>query len=396
MRSVTGRTIVYLDYAASAPAREESLAAERAYEQSPIAGANPNSLHTPGREAARALDGARRDIVRCVGGGFRPSDVVFTSGGTESNNLALLGLSRGAHQRDHKRTRVVLSAIEHDSELDVMGALKGNGFEVTLVKPGRDGVVSRAALEGVLGPDCALVSVMSANNETGVIQPVGELAAAAHASGAVFHTDAVQAFGRVPLDVAQADAVSIAAHKIGGPVGVGALLVRGRVPLAPLSFGGGQESGRRAGTQDVRGALAFAAVSKACRGSLESTRSLVAARAASLYQRICAEGTGIVPTTTTAVDETRLPGMVSVMVPGLDSQTLVLGLDERGFAVSAGSACSSGSLDASHVLTAMGIGRDSALGSLRISFDERVTESDLDAFATELIALVAQISARNA
>lgn len=137
-------------------------------------------------------------------------------------------------------------------------------------------------------------------------------------------------------------------------------------------------------------------MSKACRGSLESTRSLVAARAASLYQRICAEGTGIVPTTTTAVDETRLPGMVSVMVPGLDSQTLVLGLDERGFAVSAGSACSSGSLDASHVLTAMGIGRDSALGSLRISFDERVTESDLDAFATELIALVAQISARNA
>lgn len=396
MRSVTGRTIVYLDYAASAPAREESLAAEMAYEQSPIAGANPNSLHTPGREAARALDGARRDIARCVGGGFRPSDVVFTSGGTESNNLALLGLSRGAHQRDRKRTRVVLSAIEHDSELDVMGALKGNGFEVTLVKPGRDGVVSRAALEGVLGPDCALVSVMSANNETGVIQPVGELAAAAHASGAVFHTDAVQAFGRVPLDVAQADAVSIAAHKIGGPVGVGALLVRGRVPLAPLSFGGGQESGRRAGTQDVRGALAFAAVAKACCGSLESTRGLVAARAASLYQRICAEGTGIVPTTTTAVDETRLPGMVSVMVPGLDSQTLVLGLDERGFAVSAGSACSSGSLDASHVLTAMGIGRDSALGSLRISFDERVTEGDLDAFATELIALVAQISARNA
>ena len=396
MRSVTGRTIVYLDYAASAPAREESLAAERAYEQSPIAGANPNSLHTPGREAARALDGARRDIARCVSGGFRPSDVVFTSGGTESNNLALLGLSRGAHQRDRKRTRVVLSAIEHDSELDVMGALKGNGFEVTLVKPGRDGVVSRAALEGVLGPDCALVSVMSANNETGVIQPVGELAAAAHASGAVFHTDAVQAFGRVPLDVAQADAVSIAAHKIGGPVGVGALLVRGRVPLAPLSFGGGQESGRRAGTQDVRGALAFAAVAKACCGSLESTRGLVAARAASLYQRICAEGTGIVPTTTTAVDETRLPGMVSVMVPGLDSQTLVLGLDERGFAVSAGSACSSGSLDASHVLTAMGIGRDSALGSLRISFDERVTEGDLDAFATELIALVAQISARNA
>ena len=183
MRSVTNRTTVYLDYAASAPAREESLVAERAYEDSPIAGANPNSLHTLGREAARALDGARRDIVRCVGGGFRPSDVVFTSGGTESNNLALLGLSRGAHQRDRKRTRVVLSAIEHDSELDVTGVLRDRGFDVTLVKPGRDGVVTRDALENVLGPDCALISIMSANNETGVVQPVSELAAAAHAAG---------------------------------------------------------------------------------------------------------------------------------------------------------------------------------------------------------------------
>ena len=383
MRSVTNRTTVYLDYAASAPAREESLVAERAYEDSPIAGANPNSLHTLGREAARALDGARRDIVRCVGGGFRPSDVVFTSGGTESNNLALLGLSRGAHQRDRKRTRVVLSAIEHDSELDVTGVLRDRGFDVTLVKPGRDGVVTRDALENVLGPDCALISIMSANNETGVVQPVS------------VHTDAVQAFGRIPLDVSQADAVSLAAHKLGGPVGVGALLVRGRVPLAPQSFGGGQESGRRAGTQDVRGALAFAAVACACCGSIATVRPQVAARAERLYQRICAEGTGIVPTTTGVVDEHRLPGMVSVMVPGMDSQSLVLGLDEHGFEVSAGSACSSGSLDASHVLTAMGIGRDQALGSLRISFDERVAEEDLDAFAAELISLVKQTKTRH-
>ncbi len=396
MRGVYRRTIVYLDYAASAPAREESRAAERAYEESPIAGANPNSLHTPGREAARALDGARRDIACCVGGGFRPPDVVFTSGGTESNNLALIGLSCGARQRDRTRTRVVLSSIEHDSELDVAGALRDRGFEVTLVRPGRDGVVSRAALEGELGPDCALVSVMSANNETGVVQPVAGLAAAAHAAGALFHTDAVQAFGRIPLDVAQADAVSLASHKIGGPVGAGALLVRGRVPLAPQSFGGGQEAGRRAGTQDVRGALAFAAAARACCGGLDAARAVVSARANRLYRRICAEGTGIVPTTTAVVDEGRLPGLVSVMVPGLDSQSLVLGLDERGFAVSAGSACSSGSLGASHVLTAMGIGRDRALGALRVSFDERVAEGDLDAFATQLVSLVAQMTSRHA
>ena len=385
MSSVTARTTVYLDYAASAPAREESFAAERAYEDSPIAGANPNSLHSLGREAARALDVARRDIARCAGGGFRPSNVVFTSGGTESNNLALLGLS----------TRVILSAIEHDSELDVTGVLRDRGFEVTLVKPGRDGVVSRATLEDALGPDCALVSVMSANNETGVVQPVSELAEAAHAAGALFHTDAVQAFGRIPLDISQADAVSLAAHKLGGPVGVGALLVRGRVPLAPQSFGGGQESGRRAGTQDVRGALAFAAVARACCGSIATARPQVSGRAERLYQRICAEGTGIVPTTTTTVGAERLPGMVSVMAPGLDSQSLVLGLDERGFEVSAGSACSSGSLDASHVLTAMGIGRDQALGSLRISFDERVAEEDLEAFALELVSLVKQTKARH-
>ena len=198
----------------------------------------------------------------------------------------------------------------------------------------------------------------------------------------------MQAFGRIPLDVDQADAVSIAAHKIGGPVGIGALMVRSRCPLRPQSFGGGQEQGRRPGTQDVRGALAFSAAARRCTDGLERTRELVQGRANALFSRLCAEGTGILPTVSATVDEGRLPGMVSVMVPSLDSETLILKLDQAGFEVSAGSACSSGSLDPSHVLSAMGIARGDALGSLRISFDERVGEGDLDRFADALLGIV--------
>lgn len=383
---------VYLDYAASAPLRVEALDAQRAYDEAPYAGANPNSLHTLGREAARALDGARRDLVRALGGGFRPSDVVFTSGGTESNNLALLGLAEATRARASRRNRVIVSAIEHDSVLDVRGTLRERGFEVELAPAGRDGIVRADALSGLLDERTALVSVMYANNETGVIQPVGKLARLAHAAGAVFHTDAVQAFGHVPLELSDVDAVSVAAHKLGGPVGVGALVVRGRTPLRPFSFGGGQEGGRRAGTQDVRGALAFAAVSRSCAARLNKDRASVSARAEALYERLCAPGTGIVPTTSEAVDAGRLPGIVSILVPEVDSETLILALDQEGFEVSAASACSSGSLDASHVLLAMGVPRNEALGSLRISFDERVGEDSLHRFSDTLVRIVAERS----
>lgn len=380
---------VYLDYAASAPMVPEAKAAEAAYAEAPYAGANPNSLHTLGREAAMALEGARREIAKALGGGFRPGEIVFTSGGTESNNLALYGIAEGARARDRKRTRVVVSAIEHDSELDVVPALKDRGFAVTLVRPGRDGRIAPEELERAVGPDCALVSVMSANNETGVIQPVAELAKIAHKAGALMHTDAVQAFGRIPLAIETCDAVSIAAHKIGGPVGIGALALRMRCPFRPQNFGGGQETGKRPGTQDVRGALAFAAAAKAQTDRLAERRSACAAKANRLFQKICAPGTGIQPTTTAQIDDTRLPGMVSIYVPGFDSETLILKLDQKGFEVSAGSACSSGSLDPSHVLSAIGIARNDALGALRISFDERISDEDLDRFADALIGIVA-------
>ncbi len=354
----------YLDYAASAPLRDEAREAMGRYERSGFAGANPNSLHSMGREAARALDGARRDLVACLGGGLRPSDVVWTSGGTEANNLAVLGMSAGARARDARRRTVVLSAIEHDSVLDLAPALRERGFEVRLAPCDAGGTVTPELLAGVVDDTCALVSVMSANNETGVVQPVEALASVAHGCGALFHTDA------------------------GGPVGVGALALRPRTPLRPQSFGGGQEQGRRAGTQDVRGALGFAAAARACHDGLGATRALVASRAQALYDALCAPGTGIVPTAGTTVGPDRLPGIVSVMTQRLDSETLVLSLDQAGFEVSAGSACSSGSLDPSHVLTAMGIPSRLAYGSLRVSFDERADPADLERLAQALLGIV--------
>lgn len=383
-----GGTVINLDYAASAPARPESLEAERAYEASRIAGANPNSLHTLGREAARALDRARARLARALGGGFRPTDVTLTSGGTESNNLAVLGIAEGAQARDSRRRAVVLSAIEHDSVLGLAAALRERGFEVRLARPGADGVVRADEVARLAGPDCALVSVMAANNETGAIQPVSSLGQAAHRAGALFHTDAVQAFCRVPLDLSAADAVSVAAHKLGGPVGVGALAVRGRVPLRPQLVGGGQQLGRRAGTEDVRGALAFAAVAELLCGRLDHDRAVTRARADALRERLFRPGTGILPTVG-AEGQELLPGIVSLTVDGVDSNTLVLELDELGFEVSAGSACSSGSPAPSHVLSAMGIAPERALGSLRVSFDERVDASDLDLFADALLRVVA-------
>ena len=378
---------VYLDYAASAPLRQEALDAEKTYEASPIAGVNPNSLHSLGRQAARELDGARGVIARAVGGKFRAPDVVFCSGGTEGNNLSVLGMAEGIRNKDHKRNTVVFSAIEHDSILDLAPVLREKGFEVRIAQPNRQGKIEASTLESLLDQSVALVSVMYANNETGVIQPVVDLAHAAHKVGALFHTDAVQAFGRIPLQVEDVDALTIAAHKIGGPLGIGAVLMRSKVPFKAQSYGGGQESGRRHGTQDVRSALAFAAAAKWCQDNLTQTQESVSARANKVYETLCTSPK-IKPTTEAYAGKDHMPGTVSIMVPSMDSETLILKLDQAGYEVSAGSACSSGSLDASHVLTAMGISRNEALGSLRITFDERVSETDLDAFCATLLQIV--------
>ncbi len=378
---MTERSRCYLDYAASAPVREVALEAEAGYRAEPFACANPNSLHTDGRAAARALEQARRVLVRALGGGFRPGDLAFTGGGTEANNLGVLGMAEGSRRADGKRRRVILSAIEHDSVLDLGPALRARGFEVVLVRPDRTGVVTPEALEPLLGEDVALVAVMAANNETGAVQPIGDLARASHEAGAPLLSDAIQAFGHLALDLSSVDAVTLAAHKLGALPGTGALVLRHGTPYAPQSFGGGQERGRRAGTQDVVGAVAFAETAAWLAERLPRLASETSARARALASRL-AEHPRVRLTTELPYDgASRLPGIVNLLVEGAESETLILALDDAGYEVSAGSACSSGSLDPSHVLTAMGIERDLALGSLRISFDERVGEAELDGFA---------------
>lgn len=378
---------IYLDYAASAPLRQEALDAWNAYHLQSYSVANPNSLHTLGRKASLALEGARKDIASCLNSKFRPSEIIFTSGGTESNNMAILGIAEGVRNKDHARSCVVLSAIEHDSVLDVATLLRGRGFEVELVRPNAQGVIEAESVSEAMGDNCCLVSVMAANNETGVVQPISNIGKVVHEHGAAFHVDAIQAFGHIPLELDDVDALSIASHKIGGPVGVGALALRAKCPFTPQALGGGQEAGKRPGTQDVAGAVAFAAAAKVACADLDETRKKIASMSRHVYKRLCASNE-VLATAGTEVGEDRLPGIVSIMVPKLDSETMVLNLDNAGFEVSAGSACSSGSLDPSHVLSAMGIPRDNALGSLRISFDERVSTEELDAFCDELLALI--------
>lgn len=380
---------VNLDYAASTPLRSEARAAMDAYDRSAYAGANPNSLHSIGRQAAMRLEEARRDIARSLGERVRPHEVVFTGGGTESNHLALFGIADGVRARHPERTRVIVSAVEHDSVLDDAQALRAHGFTVDIVGVDRRGLIEPDALAALLGPDVALVSIMLANNETGVVQPIDQLAAATHESGALFHTDAVQGWLHIPFDVERlgVDALSLAGHKVGGPVGIGALYLRARTPFKPQIVGGGQERGRRPGTQDLRQIVALAAVSNALAPRIDGERHRVQALADGLYSAL-SSSPRIHPTMGDPGAVKRLPGIVSIYVDGFDSEELIIKLDAAGFEVSAASACSSGSLDASHVLLAMGVPRSSALGSLRISFDDRASEADLTAFSRTLLHLV--------
>ncbi|RHA67077.1 aminotransferase class V-fold PLP-dependent enzyme [Collinsella sp. AM43-1] len=392
MTAGQNRIPVNLDYAASTPMRAEALLAQREYDDSELAGVNPNSLHSLGRKAAARLEVARREIARSFGAHVRPSEIVLTNGGTEANQLALLGLAEGARQRDRKRDRkrgrVIVSAIEHDSILDNLPLLRAAGFTVDLVQPCRAGYVEPATLVELLGDDVALVSIMVANNETGVVQPIRELAAAAHTAGALFHTDAIQGYLHIPLDVTElgVDAMSVAAHKIGGPVASGALYLKSRTPLRPRIFGGGQEAGRRAGTQDLRTQLAFAAAASSLTPHVAQERAKLQALSDKLYATLTAHPR-IHATMGDYAQADRLPGMLSIYIDGMDSEELIIKLDAAGFEVSAGSACSSGSMDPSHVLSAMGIGREQALGALRISFDDRVNPDDLDEFAQTLLSI---------
>ena len=362
----------YLDWNATAPLRPEAAAAMTA---ALACCGNPSSVHRFGRAARRLLEVARAEVAALIGAA--PAEVVFTSGGTEANQLALRGLAG---------RRVLVSAIEHDS---VRHAVP----DAVLVPVTPRGIVDLDALDRLLAAETrpALVSLMLANNETGIIQPVAEAARLAHARGALLHCDAVQAAGKLPLDRAAlgADLITLSAHKLGGPPGIGALVAAGALSLAPLQTGGGQERGRRAGTENLPGIAAFGAASAAASQRLDDYRAIALLRDAA-ERRLMA----IAPDATVhGGDVARLPNTLSIAMPGVASATQVMALDLAGVMVSAGAACSSGKVKRSHVLDAMGVAPAEADCAIRISLGWGSTAADIDQLVEAWGALYARTRA---
>ena len=358
----------YLDWNATTPLRREAREAMAAAWE---LGGNPSSVHAEGRQARKLVEDARAAIAGAVGAPAR--NVVFTSGGTEANAMALTpGLRRASGA---PANRLLLSAIEHAS------VLAGGRFAadaIGTIGVTRAGVLDLARLRAMLasGPP-ALVSVMLANNETGALQPVAEAAALVHAAGGLLHVDAIQAFGKWPfgIDSLKADLLTLSAHKIGGPKGVGALIVaEGTLGLEPLLRGGGQELGRRAGTENVAGIAGFGAAARAASAALAAD----AVRLEGQRRRL-ENGLRETPGLIVFSDEVpRLPNTTLFTVPGLAAETAVIGFDLEGIAVSSGSACSSGKVQPSHVLAAMGTGPEIAKGAVRLSLGWSTSDADID------------------
>ena len=382
---------VYLDWAATAPLCPEAADTMASFLQPGAAGlaagnANANSLYEVGRTAFRALEQAREDIARSIGA--RPDEVIFTSGATEADNAALFGIVDAAMMRaeregDHECVpQIVVSSIEHDAVLKAAETLGHWGAQVTYVEPDASGHITPQALEEVLTERALLVSIMAVNNEVGSVMDIPALAQVAHKAGALFHVDATQAYGKIPVSVKQwgVDALSVSSHKIGGPKGMGALFVKARTPFTAQIVGGGQESGRRSGTQNVMGAVGFAAAARAANESLEENASRLRGLRDLCYERLLENPKVKAAVAVDKGSTAFAPHVVNVLVRGLESETLILRLDRRGFCVSGGSACSSHSLDPSHVLKAIGISRDDALGSLRVSLGNTTTEGEIEAF----------------
>jgi cysteine desulfurase NifS len=334
-------------------------------------GGNPSSIHGGGRDAREGIEVARRQVARLIGA--RPRRVLFTGGGSEANNLALKGL---AFARRGQRGHLITSAIEHPSVLKTAAFLESVGFRITTLPPDEQGRISPSQLREAISEDSFLVSIMLANNETGTIQPIRELCAVAHEHGIPFHTDAVQAGGKIPVDVEElcVDLLTLSAHKLHGPKGVGALFVRRGVSLEPLVHGGSQEGGLRAGTENVAGIVGMGRAAEIARGHLDH-----GAKIRGLRDRLRDGIRERVPSARENGDPTHgLPNTLNLTLPGLRGESLVVALDQRGIALSSGSACKSGSPEPTHVLLAMGRTAEEAHCSLRFSLSRETTEEDID------------------
>ena len=375
--------MIFLDHAATTPVRREALEAMWPFLTGSFG--NPSSHHGLGDEAARALAAARAEVAAIVG--CRPGDVVFTSGGTEADNLAIKGIALATPRGRH----VVVSPIEHEAVLESAAHLaRVHGFEVDEVEVDEGGLVHPEALARIIRPDTTLVSVQLANNEIGTVQPIAELAAIAHASGALMHTDAVQAAGWLPLsiDALGVDAMSLAGHKVGAPKGTGALIVRGRIPLEPVLHGGGQERGRRSGTENVAGAVAFATALRLAEQERADAATRVGALGAELATRVTAEVPGAV---LTGHATRRLPGTVSFVFPGTSGEAVLLELEREGVICSSGSACAAGSDEPSHVLTAIGVPGEVAQTAVRFTLGAETTAEEIADAAASVVTAVSVV-----
>lgn len=379
--------MIFLDAAATTPVRREVLEAMWPYLSGDFG--NPSSHHSLGDTAAAALAAARATTAEALG--CRPGEVIFTSGGTEADNLAVKGIALARQSADPRLDRVAISAVEHPAVEESARYLERvHGFAVDVIPVDRYGQVTDEALAATLRPETALVSVMYANNEVGTVQPVARLAAMARERGIPFHTDAVQGAGWLSLDTRAlgVDALSISGHKIGAPKGCGALYVRGRTRLEPLVHGGGQERGRRSGTENVAGAVALATALRLAGASRPEAAARVADLRDGFIRSILAEVPGAV---LTGHPGERLPSVASFCFPGTSGESVLLELERQGVICSSGSACAAGADEPSPVLLAMGVSAEVAQTAVRFSYDSSITEAELSDAAAAVRTAVGSI-----
>lgn len=381
------RQIVYADNAATTPLSPIALEAMLPYLEE-IYG-NPSTPYSLGRRTKKAIETARSDIAQCLGADVH--EIFFTSGGSESDNWALKGAARSmAHQG---KTHIITTRFEHHAVLHTCAALEKEGFSVTYLDVHENGIIRPEEAEATIRPETGLMSVMFANNEIGTIQPIESLGAICHENGLLFHTDAVQAVGHLPIDLRKLniDMLSLSAHKFHGPKGVGALFCRDGLELPNLIEGGAQERGHRAGTENVAGIMGMAAALKESCGSIEENAAYVL----SLREKLRKGLLEIPGCRWNGNAEQRLPGNANISFSGVEGESLLLMLDMQGFCVSSGSACTSGAVDPSHVLRAIGLTDTEAKGSLRISLDRENTSEEVEKLVQTISETVHKLRSMN-
>ena len=378
---------IYADNAATTRLSDTALKAMLPYLQGEYG--NPSSLHSVGQRAQEALTEARARIAARLG--CQPTEVIFTSGGSEADNQAIRSVA--AFGKLKGKTHIISTAFEHHAVLHTLEALEKEGFTVTLLDVHEDGMVSAQQVEEAITPETCLVTVMYANNEIGTVQPIAEIGEVCRRHGVLFHTDAVQAVGHLPVNVAEQniDLLSLSAHKFHGPKGIGVLYARRGVPIFPLIHGGAQERNRRGGTENIPAIVGMAAaLDEACDHLEEDTAQLCALR-----ERLIAGLSNIPHSVLNGHREHRLPGTVNFCFEGIEGESLLLLLDDKGVYASSGSACTSGSLDPSHVLLAIGRPHEIAHGSLRLSLSPDTTQEEVDYMigaVTDVVAYLRSIS----